>query len=97
MISLLNRIRFAAGIMVLLVLSACVSMPAQQMSDARQALQAADQVDAKVNASAQYELARQLLDQAQAAMKRKDFSEAKRLAIAAKEAALEARRLAELQ
>ena len=73
---------------------ACVTMPAQEMSDARQALQAAEQVNAAEKAPDVYQEAKALLEQAQLMIKDNNYYEARRLADAAKETALIARKIA---
>ena len=94
MFSLLTRIRPVVIMLLLLLVVACSVMPAQQMSDARQAMQAADQVNAQEKAPAEYQEARRLLDQAQVEIRMKNYRQAKHLADAAKKAALEAHNLA---
>lgn len=93
MFSLLTNAR-PVVMLLLLLIAACSAMPAQQMSDARQAIQAADQVNAQEKAPAEYQEARRLLDQAQAEIRMNNYRQAKRLADAAKKAALEAHRQA---
>lgn len=80
-------------LMVVLLFSmvACVSIPAQQMSDARQAMQAADEVAADEKAPDEYRKAQQLLEQADQHLKQGNYGEAKALAVEAKQAALNAR------
>ena len=93
MFSLLTINKLVVALLILLTISACTTMPAQEMSDARQALQAADQVNAEEKAPAAYEEAKRLLDQAQSEISRHNYYEAKRLADAAKKAALRAHEL----
>lgn len=94
MFSLLSSGKSVITMLFLIAVTACSVMPAQQMSDARQAMQAADQVNAREKAPQKYQEARRLLDQAQAEIRMKNYQEAQRLADAAKKAALEAHNLA---
>ena len=73
---------FAAG---------CVTAPVQEMSDARQALQAAEEVGAQREASDRYAAALDLLRGAEEALTRGDYNVARERALAAKAAALAAR------
>lgn len=93
MFSLLTINKLVATLLIVLMISACSTMPAQEMSDARQALQAADQVNAEEKAPVAYKEAKRLLDQAQAEISMHNYYEARRLADAAKKAALRAREL----
>lgn len=77
-----------------LAITACGSLPVQEMSDARQALQAAAEAGAKVKAETLYTEADQLLEQAEAALKMNDYKTARNLADQAKEKAILARKQA---
>jgi len=70
---------------------ACVSIPAQQMSDARQAMQAADEAGAGEKAADEYKMAQQLLERADRHLEQGNYGKAKALAVEAKQAALNAR------
>ena len=83
-----RRILIAA---LLLGTTACVTVPAQQMSDARQAMQAAEEAGAPERAPDEYIKAHQLLEEADQLLKQGDYGKAKKIALAAKEAALNAR------
>lgn len=74
-----------------LVLSmlACTAAPVQEMSDARQAIQAAQSV-MKRNGQANLAKAKQLLFRAEEALGEGEFSEARANAVAAKEQAVQA-------
>ena len=71
--------------------TACVSAPVQEMSDARQALQAAEEVGAEREASDRYAAAVDLLRRAEEALNSGDYNRAREQALAAKAAALAAR------
>lgn len=77
------------------LLAGCAVVPAQEMSDARQAIQAAEAVDADNHAPRALGLARALLDQAQLELAGKDYSAARRSARASKAAAIQAREAAD--
>ena len=94
MFSLLTHARFLLPVGLLLVTACTTTLPAQQMSDARQALQAAEKVNAQNKAPDAYAEASRLLELARARMQSGDYQEARRLAMAAKQAALTAHDLA---
>jgi biopolymer transport protein ExbB/TolQ len=83
-------LRFIA-LALALGLAACASAPVQQMSDARQALSAAEQAGAPEGARDTFAAARVLLEQAQEALDRGDYETARERAEAAHAAALKAR------
>jgi hypothetical protein len=87
----LSRLGALLALCLVLSLSACVSAPVQQMSDARQALQAAEEAGAPQRARDTFAAARVLIEQAQEALDRGDFETARLRAEAAKEAAVRAR------
>lgn len=76
--------------LMLLVLSCfgCTSLPTQEMSDARQALQAARDAGADTHAPDQLNLAERLLDQATDSLDEGQYSQARELAIGAKQEAV---------
>lgn len=78
----------------LLLLSACATAPVQEMSDARQALLAAEDAGALEYADKTLANARAYLARAERALSIHDYSEARKQAELAKAAALEARELA---
>lgn len=78
-----------------ITLSACAVVPAQEMSDARQAIQAAEQAGAGQHAPRALSTARSLLDQAEASLAVKDYAAARRTAHQAKTAAIQAREAAD--
>lgn len=74
------------------VLCACaLRPPVQEMSDARQALQAAETANAAEYASETYQNAQQLLEQARVNLEMGEFFEAREMAIEAKHLAMRAR------
>jgi hypothetical protein len=87
------RISLMGGLLALLM-SACGGLPVQEMSDARQALQAAAEVGAREKADTLYQEAGQLLDQAEDALNAGEYKKASTLAEEAKEKAILARKQA---
>lgn len=91
----INRIKLLiASLFLGLFLTACAGIPVQEMSDARQALQAAAEVGAKDKASSLYTEASELLTKAELALKEADYRVARNLADEAKEKAILARKKA---
>lgn len=76
---------------VLGVLSACASAPIQEMSDARQAINAASKAGAAVRSPAILNRAKQHLIVAENALDRGEYSQAKKSALKAKQQAVKAR------
>lgn len=76
-------------------LMACATIPAQEMSDARQAIQAAEDAGASARSPRALDHARFLLEQAQIELAGQDFPAARRTANASKEAAIQARQAAD--
>lgn len=76
------------------LLAGCAGAPVQEMSDARQALQAAEEMGAPSRAPDAYESARELLHDAEIALNQGNYRVARERALAAKAAALEARQKA---
>ncbi len=86
--------RLAAPILALAMLAACShAPPIQEMSDARQALQAAREAGAGSFARPTLDQAEGRLSQAERSIKADDYLEARTEAMAAKEGAVSARRL----
>ena len=77
------------------LLTGCAGAPLQEMSDARQAIRAAERAGAEKHAPAPLVESRQLVEQARASMQKGDYREARDSAEQARERAMEARRLAE--
>lgn len=90
--------RARPGILALLVaavsLGACMGAPIQEISDARQALRAADQALAPQQVPANYEQAEELLARATRELYAGRYDEARAAARDAREAAIAARRVA---
>lgn len=87
----MNRLRVCGGVGVLAaVLSACAGLPAQEMSDARQALLAARAAGAQRVVPATLEDAQARLQRAEAALRIHDYREARREAVEAGDRAREA-------
>jgi len=82
------------GVLLALLMSACGGLPVQEMSDARQALQAAAEVGAMEKADALYAEASQLLQEAEAALNTGEYKKARALAEQAKEKAILSRKQA---
>jgi len=80
------------GVLLALLMSACGGLPVQEMSDARQALQAAAEAGAKEKADTLYTEADQLLEQAEGALNTGEYKKARTLAEQAKEKAILARK-----
>jgi predicted lipid-binding transport protein (Tim44 family) len=89
--------RISAAVLVAASLYACAGAPVQEMSDARQALAAAEQAHADRVAPADVERARRLLEAAQAALDAGDFSTAREDAQLARQSALRALGLSQAQ
>ncbi|MBI5461519.1 MAG: DUF4398 domain-containing protein [Gammaproteobacteria bacterium] len=77
------------------VLAGCATIPAQEMSDARQAIMAAETAGASARAPRALDHARELLEQAQIELAVRDYASARRSANASKEAAIQAREAAD--
>ncbi|MDX5444845.1 MAG: DUF4398 domain-containing protein [Zoogloeaceae bacterium] len=73
----------------------CAMVPAQEMSDARQAIQAAEAAGADALSPRALDHARALLEQAEAELAVQDYSGARRSARESKEAAIQAREAAD--
>lgn len=86
----LKRLLFHVWPMVL-ALNACATAPVQEMSDARQALQAAEAVGARIKAPKYYFKAQTYLENAESALQHRRYSKAREQAEQAKEYALKAR------
>jgi len=79
-----------------LVLAGCASVPAQEMSDARQAVSAAHDVGAAEHASENVQQAEQLLDRAERELELGDYGDAREDAEAARAAAIKAQDIAQV-
>lgn len=84
--------RFLFALLPLLVLGACAVLPpAQEMSDARQALEAARQVEAATYAPQQLRSAEDSMELATSKLNQNDYEEARMAARVAKALAIKAR------
>lgn len=75
--------RLTIAACVLALLSACASAPVQEMSDARQAIRAAQAAGAAEKAPEPLRRAQALVDEAQRRLQRHDYREAERNALEA--------------
>lgn len=78
-------------LLALLVLAGCTVAPVQEMSDARQALQAARAAGAADHSPGELAAAEELLHRAQRALEAGDYVQARDSALSARNAAVEAR------
>ena len=74
----------------LLVLSACAGVPVQEMSNARQAVDAARKVGAETHASKELQTAEKLLQSAEQALQDGDYQQARKDAEASRDQAVRA-------
>lgn len=84
-----------AALLAGVTLAGCAGAPLQEMSDARQALRAAERAGAEKHAPEPLAEARQLVEQARLNMQNREYKAAREDAEKAREKATEARRLAE--
>jgi hypothetical protein len=77
------------------LLAGCAGAPLQEMSDARQAIRAAERAGAEKHAPAPLAESRQLVEKARSSMQKGEYRDAREAAEQARERAVEARRLAE--
>jgi uncharacterized protein YcfL len=89
---MIRRISLYLGFMVALLLTACASAPVQEMSDARQAIQAAKEAGADINADQNLSNAESHLQEAQQALAVGEYKTARDSALAAREEALQAQK-----
>jgi hypothetical protein len=78
-----------------LLAAGCAGAPAQQMSDARQAIRAAEQAGARQHAPELLAEAQQLVERARVNLQKGEYRQARDDADLAREKAMEARRLSE--
>lgn len=79
-----------AATCLLMLLGACAGAPVQEMSDARQAIRAAQAAGAAERAPEELAGAQRLIDDAQGRLQRHEYQEAGRLANEARDLALRA-------
>jgi len=84
-----------AALFVAPLVAGCAGMPLQQMSDARQAIRAAERAGAEKHAPQLLGEARQLVESARQSMHEGDYREARDEAELARTKAMEARKIAE--
>jgi type II secretory pathway component PulJ len=84
-----------AAFLILPLLAGCAGMPLQEMSDARQAIRAAERAGAQQHAPQLLDEARGLVKAASGNMNQGEYREARDQAELAREKAMEARRIAE--
>jgi len=77
------------------LLAGCVAAPVQEMSDARQAINAAAEAGAATYSSAELREARRLLGIAEGSLDRGDYSTARHYAVSARKTARQAREQAQ--
>lgn len=87
-----EALRGAGLVLLMLLLGACATAPVQEMSDARQAVMAAEQASAEEHAPESLNQARNLLARAQQNLKVRNFEDARDEALRAKEQAMQALR-----
>jgi PBP1b-binding outer membrane lipoprotein LpoB len=85
----------SAALAVALLLGACAPAPVQEMSEARQAIEAARAAGAQQLARPQFEEANELLHSAQQLLNDRRFRDARRSASQARDVAIQARETAE--
>jgi len=81
---------FLIVLLALIGLSACGVAPVQEMSDARQAVRAAHDAGADQKAPELYNQAESMLDKAVKELDEGDYDQARKAAVSAKKAALDA-------
>ena len=84
-----------AALLAAPLVTGCAGMPLQQMSDARQAIRAAERAGAEQHAPALLDEARRLVESARQSMHKGEYREARDDAETARAKAMEARRIAE--
>lgn len=83
--------------LLLALLGGCASAPVQEMSDARQALYSAERAGAARHSPRQFHEARRLLQEAEHKLAVSAYGEARRLALDARDRAIQARETASAQ
>ena len=89
-----RAVLFGAAVIASALLGACASAPVQEMSDARQAIRAAQNAGASQKASGKLESAQALLSAAEKSLQKRLYRAAKRDAVAARNEAVEAMQVA---
>lgn len=90
-----NSLIFTLGFSLLLLLVSCsINPPVQEMSNARQTIQSAQEAQAQLYAPASLREAERLLEQATSALEAGNYTAARDFAIAAQQQAVKARQQA---
>ena len=94
-----KAVRLWLGAMAVVCLTACISTPppVQEMSDARQAVEAAREAGAEQYAPQDFQRSVNLLEKAQTTLERGSYKQAKNQALAARRHAMEALEKADRQ
>lgn len=79
-----------AAVCLLILVAACAGAPVQEMSDARQAIRAAQAAGAEERAPAELGRAQSLIDEAQQHLQRREYRDAGRVAAEARQEAVRA-------
>lgn len=82
--------KYAAAVCILVSLAACTAPPVQEMSDARQAVRAAQAAGAADRAPEQLAAAERLVEDAQSHLQRKEYRLAQQAAVEARREAMRA-------
>lgn len=88
-----KRLIFAIILVATTSLSACVTAPVQEMSDARQAIAAAERPGSNTSSATQLVAAHEALARAEQSLHRFEFREARKYAIEARQLALQAQQV----
>lgn len=92
-----RAVRLVAAFVLAAAAVACAGAPVQEMSDARQAVSIADQLQAAKAAPNEMAAAHDYLDKAQAALDSGDFGAAREAATLARQAAVKALNISQAQ
>jgi hypothetical protein len=90
----MKKISKLVGIIILIMIIGCTTIPTQEMSDARQTLNAANHVNAKYYAPSKWQQAQNNLKQAEKHLINNQFKQARTYAILVKQQAVSAYNLA---
>jgi hypothetical protein len=90
----LTKLLSLSWLLGLCLVGCAVAPPVQEMSNARQTLQAARQANAEQFAPLLYQRAEQLMDEASVALNSGDYHKARQLALESKQQAIKARQQA---
>ncbi len=90
----MKNITKLVGIIILILIVGCTTIPTQEMSDARQALNAANHVNAKYYAPNKWQQAQENLKQAEKYLRNNQFQQARTHAFLVKQHAVSAYNMA---